>query len=300
MGTAVEVMKRVLLLLTILVPLISSAQKMLTTSGEYTYYAPLNVTVEQAKATAVERAKIKIIADHFGTVVGVNNSTTVSNINGDTSVSFLSIGESEVKGEWIGTSGEPEIDIRYEDNLLVVHVRIKGTIREITSARIPIETALLRNGTEDKYESDIFRNGDYMYMSFASPIDGYVTAYLYDRSGVSRLLPLKNQTRGSQYVAGGQRYVFFSKKRSQYSVQLNRQVETEYSEYTIYCDEDNEINRIYVIFSPNEFTRPLDNTATGNDMPAALSFEDFQSWLVKCRKQDKDMCVKIKDIMIRK
>ena len=300
MGTAIRMMKRVLLLFTILIPLMSSAQKMLTVSGEYTYYAPLNITVEQAKATAVERAKIKIIADYFGTVVGVNNTTTVSNINGDTSVSFLSIGESEVKGEWIETLGEPSIDVCYDGHLLVVHAKIKGTIREIKSARIPFQASLLRNGTADKYESDLFRNGDYMYMSFASPVNGYVAVYLYDRSGVSRLLPLKNQADGSQYVAAGQRYVFFSHKQSQYSVQLDRQVETEYSEYTIYCDEDNELNRIYVIFSPNKFVRPLDNTATPDDMPAKLSFEDFQSWLVKCRKQDRDMGVKISDITIKK
>lgn len=293
-------MKKILTLIIFLVPLMSSAQKMLTVSGEYTYYAPLNITIEQAKTTAIERAKVTIIADHFGTIVGVNNSTTVSNKDGDSSVAFLSIGESEVKGEWIETIGEPSINISYDDNLLIVYVNIKGTIREIKSARIPFETALLRNGTEDKYESDLFRNGDYMYMSFASPVDGYVAAYLYDYSGVFRLLPLKNRTEGSQYVEGGQRYVFFSNKRSQYSAQLDRQVETEYSEYTIYCDEDNEINRIYVIFSPNKFSRPFDNMATDNDMPATLSFENFQSWLVKCRKQDVDMCVKIKDIIIKK
>jgi hypothetical protein len=38
----------------------------------------------------------------------------------------------------------------------------------------------------------------------------------------------------------------------------------------------------------------------GDDMPAMLSFEAFQAWLAKSRKQDVDMCLKIKDIIIRK
>lgn len=293
-------MKKVILLLTILVPLVSSAQKTVTASGEYTYYAPLNITVEHAKAIAIERAKIKIIADNFGTIVGVNNSTIVSNVDGESSMTFLSIGESEVKGEWIETIGIPQVDVLYHDNMLVVSVHIKGSIRELKSARIPFDARLLRNGTEDKYEDDEFRDGDYMYLSFATPESGYVAVYLYDRYGVYRLLPLKNQKVGSQIVESGNRYVFFANKRSQYSSELNRQVESVYSEYSIYCNSDNELNRIYVIFSPNKFSHPLDDLSVADDMPAALSFEAFQTWLTKSRRQDNEMSVKIKDITLRK
>ena len=293
-------MKKTILLLTILIPLMSSAQKMLTVSGEYTYYAPPNITVEQAKSIAIERAKINIIADHFGTVVGVNSSTTVSNVNGESSVSFLSLGDSEVKGEWIETIGEPKVSVTYEQNMQVVHVWIKGTIREIKAAKVHFEIAVLKNGTEDRFESDEFRDGDQLYISFQTPVNGYVAVYLYDLSGVSRLLPLKHQSDGSQFVTQGERVVFFENKRSQYYPELGRNVESLCSEYTLYCGEDNELNRIYVIFSPNKFSRPIDNTTMGNDMPAMLSFEAFQSWLVKSRKQDVDMCLKIKDIIIRK
>lgn len=293
-------MKRVLLLFTILIPMMSSAQKMLTASGEYTYHAPENITLEQAKAIAIERAKINIIADHFGTVVEVNNSTIVSNVNGESSVTYRSLGDSKVKGEWIETIGEPKVSVTYEQNMQVVHVWIKGTIREIKAAKVQFEMAVLKNGIEDRFESDEFRDGDELYISFQTPVDGYVAVYLYDHSGVSRLLPLKHQSDGSQFVTQGERVVFFEHKRSQYYPELGRNVESIYSEYTLYCEEDNELNRIYVIFSPNKFSRPIDNTTIGNDMPAMLSSKDFQSWLAKSRKQDVDMCLKIKDIIIRK
>ena len=294
-------LRRIILIgVALIIPMMSSAQKMLTASGEYTYHLPQNLTIDQAKMIALERAKTQIIAENFGTVMGVNNSTVVSNVNGESTISFLSIGESEVKGEWIETIGEPRMAISYEQNMIVINVRLKGTIREIKSVKVPFEVSILKNGIEDKFESYEFRDGDHLYISFETPINGYVAIYLYDQSGVSRLLPLKHQTEGSKLVESGKRLVFFSHKKSQYSVELNKNIESLYSEYTLFCNEDNEMNRIYVIFSPNKFSRPIDNTATNYDMPAMLTFEAFQSWLAKSRKQDSDMCVKIQDIIIKK
>ena len=84
-------LKRIILIgVALIIPMMSSAQKMLTASGEYTYYAPLNVSPEQAELTAIERAKISIIETEFGAVMGVKNFTQVENTNGDSSVKFLS------------------------------------------------------------------------------------------------------------------------------------------------------------------------------------------------------------------
>ena len=79
------------------------AQKVKTVEGEYTYYAPENVTMEQAKRTALDRAMIQAIADEFGTIVTQQNATRVENQNGRSDIDFLSIGGSEVKGEWLET-----------------------------------------------------------------------------------------------------------------------------------------------------------------------------------------------------
>ena len=77
-------LKRILLIgVALIIPMMSSAQKMLTASGEYTYYAPLNVSPEQAELTAIERAKISIIETKFGAVMRVKNFNQVENTNGD-------------------------------------------------------------------------------------------------------------------------------------------------------------------------------------------------------------------------
>ena len=293
--------KRLLLVALLLsISLGLSAQRVLTASGEYTYYAPSNITLDQAKAVALERAKVQIIADHFGTVVGVVNHTRVSNSDGQSSVSFLSLGESEVKGEWIETIGKPVFDIRFEDNLQVIRVSIKGVIRELSAARIPFEAKVLRNGISDKFENDVFKEGDDLYLSFLSPEEGYVAVFLYDTDGVSRLLPLKHEKEGSRFVSTGMREVFFARRVSHYNVAEDRVEESIRSDYVVTCEQDNEMNRIYVVFSPNRFSRPNDYIPEGESEPAFLPFEQFQHWLSKCRRQDAAMAVTIKDIIIRK
>ena len=54
----------------------------------------------------------------------------------------------------------------YEDGMLVVSVKVKGQAREILSASIDYQARILRNGIEDKFESDLFKNGDDLFLSF--------------------------------------------------------------------------------------------------------------------------------------
>lgn len=295
-------MRRYLLFIALLLSVAPGllAQRVLTTSGSYTYYAPSNITLDQAKAIALERAKTQIIADHFGTVVGVMNHTRIENESGESAVSFLSLGESEVKGEWIETIGKPIFDVSYEDHLQVITVMVRGTIREIVSARIPVEAKVLRNGISDKYESDFFKEGDELFLSFTTPIDGFVAIFLYGEEGVSRLLPLKYEKMGSRPVKAGSREVFFAHRLSRYDVVEDKVIESIRSEYTVTCQEDNELNRLYVVFSPNVFSRPNDDMPNDETQPACISFEQFQRWLSKIRRQDTSMTVTIRDILIRK
>ena len=186
----------VLLLLSIFCSAVS-AQKVVTVGAEYIYHVPENVTLESAKRTALDRAKIQAIADEFGTIVSQSNTTRIDNKNGSSQVDFLSIGGSEVKGEWIETIGEPEYVISYEQGMLVITCRVKGKAREIVAAQIEFKAKVLRNGTEDKLEDDNFRSGDDLYLSFQSPIKGNLAVYLVDADRQAFcLLPYRNQTEG--------------------------------------------------------------------------------------------------------
>ena len=58
-----------------------NAQSTKKVSGAYTYHAPENISLEEAKHIAVNRAKIAAISDAFGTLITQNNFTIVSNNN---------------------------------------------------------------------------------------------------------------------------------------------------------------------------------------------------------------------------
>lgn len=273
---------------------ITKAQQTKKVVGEYTYYAPENISLDQAKRIALERAQIEAIADAFGTNISQQNSTRVSNKNGHSDIDFLSISSSDVKGEWIETIGEPEYFINYDQGTLVVKCKVKGNIREIISAAIDIKAKVLRNGTEDRFESTEFKSGDDMYLSFQSPVDGFLAVYLLDNNGDAFcLLPYRNQTDGIQKISANTPYVFFSEKH----VPLSDRALVD--EYTLTCEHSYENNQIYVIFSPNPFVKANDND-NGELLPREIDGHSFQTWLAKVRREDKYVNFSSKQITITK
>ena len=270
------------------------AQKVKTVEAEYTYRAPENVTLEQARRTALERARIQAIADEFGTIVQQTSATRLENRNGETQTDFLSIGGSEVKGEWIETLGEPQYEIRYEQGMLVVTCRVKGKAREITTAQIDFKALVLRNGVEDRFESDRFKNGDDLYLSLQSPVAGWLAVYLMDDERQAFcLLPYQSQQTGIYQIEANRRYVFFSAKEA--SAAERSMVD----EYTMTCERTSEHNQIYVVFSPNIFVKAAD-VSTSEGLPRQLGYEAFQQWLAKCRKRDTQMNLRMIPISVNR
>ena len=270
------------------------SQQIKTVSGEYTYNVPENVDLEKAKLIALDRVKIKLIADEFGTIVSQSNSTSVKNSNGKSDIDFISVGGSEVRGEWVETIGQPEFKPSFVDGQLIINVRIKGKIREFVSANVDFKALVLRNGTDDKYEDDNFKSGDDLFLSFISPVSGYVVVYLVDNDRTAFcLLPYQNQEQGNVKVNAKERYVFFSERLSP------QDLKPYVDEYTITCSHTQEFNQIYVIFSPNTFVRAIDGKKE-ETLPRELSYEDFQKWFAKSRIKDKDMTYKKFTINIRK
>ena len=288
-------MKNLLSIVLLFVSIASFAQKTEKVTATYTYYAPENVTLEEAKRTALDRAKISAIADAFGTLVTQSNSTVIANQNGQTDSRFFSLGGSEVKGEWIETTKEPVYNIKYEGGMLVVSVEVSGRIREIVSAGIDITAKILRNGTDEKYESSEFHNGDDLYLYFKSPVDGYLVVYLLDETTqeVYCLLPYKSSGKGAYHIEHDRPYILFSAKNEPTNPNI-------VDEYTMTCNRDEEYNDIYIVFSPTPFTKANTNESVNEVSPRQLSYEDFQKWIVKTRKRDYQTAISKEHIIIRK
>lgn len=273
------------------VTLPSAAQKVKKVSGTYLYVVPETQSYAEAKETAISRAKIQILADTYGTVMGVS---TVTSLTGD-GTQLHALSQSQVKGEWLETLGEPVLTRVFDNDQMAIRVEISGKVREIVSASTDFTAKVLCGAPDLRFEGDVFQNGDDMFLYFQAPGDGYLAVYLYDGADdVYCLLPYQRQGDGIYKVKGGKPYILFSADFSD--------GQTPYSlvdEYTLSTDSDVEMNRIYVLYSPNSFVKAMDNISTLN-LPRNLSFNSFQQWLSRIRTEDHSLGVKTVDITIRK
>lgn len=261
-----------------------------TICGDYTYVVPDNVSREEAKRIAAERARLEALAAEFGTLVSQDNTTYVNSRNGEGDVVFQSLGGSDVRGEWLSDTEEPVYRFAVDERTgeTAVYARVCGKAREITRSEVPLQVRVLRNGIQPKHESEAFRAGDDLYVSFLSPVGGYVAVFLIDEDGqVVCMLPYQSQTEGAYAVAADREYVFFSKT---VAPQVERLM---VDEYVMTCAGEQETDYLYLVFSMQPFSKPA--------MPSGvMRMEDFHTWRARLLKRDEHAQVLQKTIIIRK
>lgn len=270
------------------------AQQTKKVETSYIYRASENVSVEQAKRIAFERAQIEVLANTFGTRISQQNSTSISNENGRSNVNFLNISTSDIQGEWIETIGEPEYDISYSQEMLIVECHAKGIIRPIKNTPIDVKAKVLRNGITDRFESSEFKSGDDLYVSFQSPMDGYIAIYLMDDNNQAFcLLPYRNQTDGIYKINANCPYLFFSLENA------SKEEKSIVDEYIMTCTRNPEMNQIYILFSPNKFIKAIDSSSDIT-IHRTLNGSDFQKWLAKVRRKDTNLTLISTQLIISK
>lgn len=125
-------------------------------------------------------------------------------------------------------------------------------------------------------------------------MDGYVAAYLIDNENTAYcLLPYKGQKEGNVRVEAGKRYVFGSVGCAA------PEEKPIVDEYFMTCSQQQEVNQLYVIFSPNAFYKKVD-CEIDKGLPRMLSAEAFQEWLSACRMKDPQMNVSRKILTVTK
>jgi len=290
-------MKPMLAIMLVLGTLSMSAEKVKKVTAEYVYYAPENISVDEAKRIALERAKLQAIADEFGTVVSQTSSTRVINNSSQSTVDFVSVGASEVKGEWVETLSDPKYEVLYEDGQLAVAVSIKGSIRKFTTEHIDFKVATLRNGTNDDCESTEFTDGDQLFLRFQSPIKGYLLVYLLDEAEkkVYQMLPYGSSVAPAWEISDDKAHILFSIEHAPYSVK------SEVDEYIMTSESPKSYNDIYVLFSPEPMTHALSSPDRGSESaPKQLSVKEFRKWLNKNRSVNPKLNLSVIPLTITK
>ncbi|MDE5807224.1 MAG: DUF4384 domain-containing protein, partial [Muribaculaceae bacterium] len=206
---------------------------------------------------------------------------------------FLSLSATEVKGEWIADDGEPAYEFSHDakDNL-IVKCRVKGKAKEISNEAAAFEASVLRNGTDLRHADNLFRDGDDMFLYFRGAVDGFLAVFLQDEAGeVYLLLPYPRDTKTRVPVSKDKDYIFFSREHDKGGDKYGAPVE----EMVMTAPDGPEYNRVFVVFSPEYFSRPVMNASGG--LPV-MKGEEFNKWLVKARRNDPKMGVKAMNLQI--
>jgi len=261
------------------------ALKTKTVTVEYVYYAPETMSLDKAKATALERAKAQAIENEFGSIILQNNITHTEIADGESYTEFSSIGGSELKGEWLETLKEPTYELMTDAGMIAIKVTVRGRIREVQDNKAPVLVKTFRNGVSAACESSDFVCGDSFYMSFSSSTDGYLAIYLVDEDNkVYCLLPYQSQSGGIYRTKANCKHLLFDKNS------VNQLEADTVDELIMDTDKPRVKNHIYTIFSPNKFFKAVDNS-TDASLPRSLSYDEFTKWLSDVRKKDVDLTV---------
>ena len=256
-----------------------------------------NESPEQAEQAALQLAKQKALEEHFGLdVIGITSSILRNRQEGqqvNSSSDVFSMRETSVRGEWIETTSQKIIEKSFQKGFWHVEVYIAGRARNHSTDKPEIQYSFINN-VHDRQNRDQYYDNDDIYLRFSSPVSGALCVYLVDAEQTAYcLLPYQSATTGYQSVDANHNYLFFST-----STDLNA------DEYTLNTMQSSEHNALYVIFSPNTFTKAADQQSGKNwrdeQLPRQLSYEDFMKWLAKNQTRDENMVVRREVITIRK
>lgn len=282
------------IIISITIAAMSCAQKPKKVFAEYTYYAPETMSVSEARRVALEQAKIKAIADEFGTYVSQSNSMISSETNGTSSEHFSSISGSDVKGDWLETIGEPELKVSFDNRMVVVTCKVEGYAIEKKNTFVDYTVKILRHAPNLSYESSEFNSHDDMYVYFKSPVSGFLNIFMLDHEKDTAycLLPYKKSKDGSYMVDSDKEYYFFSEDKK-----TNKDEKVD--EIIVLSENANEMNELIVVFSPKEFSKMSMNLdAKAEAVPKTSSISKFNKWMAKLKRSDENIIISNHSIII--
>lgn len=276
----------VMALLACVMPMSAHADDVRTVEASYTYYGNGEQSRNQCKALALEGARSEALAKAFGRTVSTTifERETVSDELDSSYQDYLS--QTEVKGEWLGDLSEPQYEIKTdEEGNFVITCTVKGRARAITNEAVDFDAEVLTRSVQGKKRSTKFNSGDYMYVSMTTPADGYVVVYLADDAGnVFTLFPYLDENMVSVPVKKNQTYVLFDPAAKQPTAAM-------VDEMKMTTSKSFERNDIYVLFSPNPFSKAKDDYVS-ETTPRMLKLKDFNKWLINTRNHDRKMSLK--------
>lgn len=259
------------------------AQRETSVHGKSVYVVSDNdhLTLREAKNKCIEKAKAEAVKAEFGEQVMTD--VIDSNVESEGAAAgsyFWENTAATAKGEWLGDTKAPKIDVEYVNGDLVFSAEVWGVAREIVQSKTDLDLDIMKDISGKKGNATSFEKGERIYLHFRAPADGYLAVYLTVGNGkTSCLLPYPKDSDGRFPIKNGVDYHLFDKEEdpiAQY--------------YRMSTKHRQEVNQLVVIYSPNAFTKF--NAKEGNaKLIESVDTSDFEKWLLKCQRSDRDMVV---------
>ncbi len=263
---------------------------------------------DQAKATALEQAKLQAMADEFGTKISQSTRTRIETSNqGGTNTRFNAIANSFVNGIWVEDVKPPEYQFLDTGDERWITCSVAGMARRIVKAAVqfeakPLKCLNLGCATQD------FNNGDPMFFYFKSPVDGFLSIYMDDESNCQMLLPYQNMRGNTLPIEADKEYYLFRQDPKYAYTDLSV-----VDEYELFTNEEFEMDLLYVIFSTENYYKPaLSSDKAGYaaesqadtrkyaDFPKYTDSKSFREWLNENVSVNDNMFLEVIDITIAK
>jgi hypothetical protein len=295
-----RITKVLLLVGFVLHSILGFSQKTSTSKGQAKIRVEKDWTENQVIAKAREAAIINAIENAFGSVVVEGNTLYVKNEQSGkankSDIVFNSISNILVNGEWIKTV-EEKYTFTVEEDYRWILFNITGEVRELKKIPFSPEVHTL-TCNQLKCSTEVFNSGQELILYFKAPKDGFVAVYLDDNQQTQKLLPYTMQANQSTFSveADKEYYFFYSDKKNQ-----NGKVD----EIELFTDKKIEQNRMFVLYSESDFSKPILSETTSNQnnelykLPPFMASGSFQLWLQKTRSYNKQIELNIVDVSIK-
>lgn len=268
--------------------------KIVETGATYTMEIPSYMSFAQACREGLTKARNEAIDNVFHSNVGSGTEIEIRNENGSSDISLRSIVRSTVRGIWLGDVDKPKYERKIsEDGRDFLDITVKGKVRELVTAGVPLEVLPLRVKPDKQLGTNKFRHGDDFFLYFKSPIDGYLTVFLFDTTTdeVCYMLPYHSSGTGSYRINHNEEYIFFSPETAKAN-------DGDIDELVMTCSKRGveEYDELYIVFSPNKYSKANSNIGQqkideGLILPERMDYMGFNSWLMKYQQKDEDMQV---------
>lgn len=250
-----------------------------------TYWIEFFSSMKDAHNQAVELAIEDALAERYGIFTDTKNYSDAVSVEGLQTSNFINSAVSMPKGQLVKLLESGNFKDEFAEDKLKVTVTVRILAKE-KKPGILIESKILRH-EDDLHETLRYTHNDPFYLSFCSPVDGYLAVYLEDENHeVYNLLPYSDDAQGSVPVIHNKNYLFFCDDKSFFKRNKTYVKPEDFNLVQRLCLQTSDMaiaNRLYILFSPNKFSRKV--AEVRNQLPVLTSFQ-FQQWLGTMRMDD--------------